>query len=157
MMYPGIFKFPSLIYMCLYIRQIISICLNNMSINKDILEYLWAEMLLRLQWQIEKLWLGSGLDPGLNSISPPSSVKRKKYHNITFAIVTDYSNVINCSRTLQNILVRRHSKSTFVVEWERGIFKKGTETNRRGVKPICTFTVWKNLPYFWKNKQSFFW
>ena len=67
--------------------------------------------------------------------------------------MTDYSNVINCSRTLQNILVRRHSKSTFVVEWERGIFKKGTVTNRRGVKPICTFAVWKNLPYFPKNKQ----
>ena len=141
--------------MFIYKTDYIKLYIDIYAINEDILEYLWAKMLLRLQWQIEKLWLGSCLDPGLNSISPLSSDKRKKYHNITFAIVTDYSNVINCSRTLQNILVRRHSKSAFVVEWERWILKKGTETNRTGVKPICTFAVWKNLPYFSKNKQSF--
>ena len=68
-------------------------------------------MLLRFQLQIEKLRLESGLGPGLNSISPLSSNKRKKYHNITFTIMTEYSNVVNCYRTLQNNLVTANKKS----------------------------------------------
>ena len=62
--------------MFIYKTDYIKLYIDIYAINKDILEYLWAKMLLRLQWQIEKLWLGSCLDPGLNSISPLSSDKR---------------------------------------------------------------------------------
>ena len=68
-------------------------------------------MLLRFQWQTETLCLESGLGPELNSISPLTSSKRRKYHNITFIIMTEYNNVINCSRTLRNILVIANKKS----------------------------------------------
>ena len=39
-----------------------------------------------------------------------------------------------------------------------GVLKKETKTNRsRGLKPISTFPLWKELPDFKNNKQSSFW
>ena len=67
----------------------------------------------------------------MNSILPLSSNKRKKYLNITFTIVLEYSNVINCNQTL-NVLVIANKKSLeLIAKHIKLIVKQATENNWR--------------------------
>ena len=86
-------------------------------------------MLLGFQWEIEKLWFESGLGPELSSISTISSNQRKKYYNIAFTIMIEYSNLINCSQTLGNILVIANKKSLELILKRIKLTVKGTIEN----------------------------
>ena len=41
-----------------------------------------------------------------------------------------------------------HSKSTFVVQGGGSLKSELKRIGRQGVKPICTFALWKKLPDF---------
>ena len=49
------------------------------AVNKDTFVLLWAEMLFKFQWHIEKDSLKLDLGPGLISISPESNVFERRY------------------------------------------------------------------------------
>ena len=57
-----------------------------------------------------------------------------------------------------DIIIRGHSKSTFNAQGGGDSLKsKQKWTGGAGVKPICTFALWKKLPDFPNSIQSSFW